>query len=131
MNKERIAGLLRQLQQNKLSRRSFIRSAMLLGVSLGAAEALAACAGSPAAVEVPPAVTHEGSRTVLGPAPTDTREFAPWDLLGVEATPVVDPAAYPTGTPHPMAAPLTPTPVLWPATTWSCPVCLQQSRPWL
>jgi pimeloyl-ACP methyl ester carboxylesterase len=61
VNRARIVELLQQLQQNKRSRRSFIRSAMLLGLSLGTAEALAACARSPAATGVPPTATHEAS----------------------------------------------------------------------
>jgi carbon-monoxide dehydrogenase iron sulfur subunit len=53
---ERIADLQQQLQQGKISRRDFMRYAMILGVSIGAAEALAACApkAAPTATLVPP-----------------------------------------------------------------------------
>lgn len=43
----RISELLEQLQKSKLSRRGFIRSAVLLGLSVSAAEILVGCA-SPA-----------------------------------------------------------------------------------
>ena len=45
---ERTAALQEQLHQGKISRRDFMRYAMILGVSVGAAEALAACASKPA-----------------------------------------------------------------------------------
>lgn len=45
---ERIVALQEQLRQGKISRRDFMRYAMILGLSVGAAEALAACAPKPA-----------------------------------------------------------------------------------
>ena len=51
---ERISELQQQLAQGKIARRDFLRYATLLGVSLGAAEALAACAPKPAPTSVPP-----------------------------------------------------------------------------
>ncbi|MGC8787905.1 MAG: twin-arginine translocation signal domain-containing protein, partial [Anaerolineae bacterium] len=44
---ERISELQEQLRQGVISRREFLRYVTLLGVSLGAAEALAACAPKP------------------------------------------------------------------------------------
>lgn len=50
---ERIAELQEQLRQGQISRREFMRYAILLGVSLGAAEALAACAPKPMPTATP------------------------------------------------------------------------------
>jgi Fe-S-cluster-containing hydrogenase component 2 len=58
---EQISELQEQLQQGKISRRDFLRGATLLGVSLGAAQALAACAAPTPEViekEVPVEVTR-------------------------------------------------------------------------
>jgi Fe-S-cluster-containing hydrogenase component 2 len=51
---ERIAELQEQLRQGKIGRRDFMRYAMLLGLTVGTAEALAACAPKPTVV--PPTV---------------------------------------------------------------------------
>jgi len=58
---KRIPELQDQLRQGKLSRREFMRFATLLGVSLGTAQALAACA--PEATEVPATATPEPTAT--------------------------------------------------------------------
>jgi len=64
---ERIVELQEQLRQGKISRRDFMRYAMLLGLTVGAAEALAACAPQP--TPVPP--------TAVPPAAPPTAEAAP------------------------------------------------------
>jgi len=51
---ERISELQEQLRQGVISRREFLRYVTLLGVSLGAAEALAACAPKPTPTAVAP-----------------------------------------------------------------------------
>jgi carbon-monoxide dehydrogenase iron sulfur subunit len=54
---DRIEELQERLRTGSLSRRDFLRYATLLGVSLGAAEALAACAAPPTPTPVPPVPT--------------------------------------------------------------------------
>jgi Fe-S-cluster-containing hydrogenase component 2 len=51
---ERISELQQQLSAGLITRRDFLRYAALLGVSVGAAEALAACTPKPAPTAVPP-----------------------------------------------------------------------------
>ena len=51
---ERISELQEQLREGRIARRDFLRYATLLGVTVGAAEALAACAPAPAPTAVPP-----------------------------------------------------------------------------
>lgn len=50
---EKISRLREQLQQGEITRRDFIRYASLLGLSLGAAEALAACGPEPTSTPTP------------------------------------------------------------------------------
>ena len=50
---ERIVQLQEELRQGRITRRDFMRYATLLGVSLGAAEVLAACAPTPAPTSTP------------------------------------------------------------------------------
>ena len=83
---ERIAALQEQLLQGKISRRDFMRYAMILGVSVGAAEALAACAPKPAP-----------TATAVPPKPT-----------AVPPTVVPPTAVPPTAVPEPTAAPAAP-----------------------
>jgi peptide/nickel transport system substrate-binding protein len=64
---KRIPELQDQLRQGKLSRREFMRFATLLGVSLGTAQALAACA--PQATEVPATATPEPTATPVPAGP--------------------------------------------------------------
>ncbi len=117
-----VIALQHRLRQGALSRRDFLRTIMLLGVSLGTAEALAACA-APAGSPVPPTPTHEASYSSYGPTPTDTPVPSQYDLSWMQQTPTLDPGAYPTATPHPTSMPLTPTPVMWEAAQWACPSC--------
>jgi Fe-S-cluster-containing hydrogenase component 2 len=51
---ERISELQEQLREGMITRRDFLRYAAVLGVSVGAAEALAACAPKPTPTGVPP-----------------------------------------------------------------------------
>lgn len=70
---ERIAELQEQLRQGKITRRDFLRYAAILGLSAGAAEALAACARAPAATPVPPTPTPvPPTPTPVPAAPTPT-----------------------------------------------------------
>jgi len=66
---ERIAELQEQLRRGNISRREFLRYATLLGVSLGAAEALAACAPKPTPTPAPPTPAPP---TPAPPKPTPT-----------------------------------------------------------
>ncbi|MGC8787183.1 MAG: hypothetical protein ACP5Q1_07130, partial [Anaerolineae bacterium] len=111
--------LLAELQQGRLSRRSFIRYATLLGLSLGAAEALAACA---------PAPTPTATST---PVPTDTATLIPSQIAGEDAeipTPEWVPTPLPPLTPTPTATWVRPTPtlVMWEPALWACPSCTER-----
>ena len=120
-----IDGLLRQLQERRLSRRGFVRSAVLLGITAGTAEVLAACASEAARTATPAATA-----TALPPTPAPTATATPlltsMQLEMQAHAGVPDPKALPTyvppqvPTPQPTAAPL------WHGTRWSCPVCYQQ-----
>jgi Fe-S-cluster-containing hydrogenase component 2 len=63
---ERISELQEQLRLGKISRRDFLRYASLLGLSIGAAEALAACA--PKATPAPTAPTAVPAKPTAAPA---------------------------------------------------------------
>ncbi len=130
----RIAELLQQLQQSKLSRRSFIRSAVLLGLSVGAAEALAACAREAGPTVVPTATyaapTLAPKVPTPSPIPTPTYFDPINDFTREGIVHSGDPTAkeIPTYAPPPQVVQPspTPTPVMWQGTVWTCPVCLQQ-----
>ena len=115
-----IARLLQQLQQGKLSRRGFIRSAALLGLSVSAAQVLAACTQQPGPTAVP-------TPTYSAPVPlaTATLEKSPMEMEMGEhpVAPVLKEIA--TYVPPPTAAPVIPTstPVMWEAAQWACPSC--------
>ena len=69
-----IDGLLRQLQERRLSRRGFVRSAVLLGLSAGAAELLSACAVDQTAPGIPtPTYSAPSARATTATAPGRTR----------------------------------------------------------
>jgi carbon-monoxide dehydrogenase iron sulfur subunit len=83
---EQISDLQEQLQQGKITRRDFLRGATLLGVSLGAAQALAGCATPTPeviekTVEVPVEVTRivevEPETVVVTATPEPEPEEAP------------------------------------------------------
>ena len=120
-----VVALQNRLRRGSLSRRDFLRTIMLLGVSLGTAEALAACVQSPASTAVPPTATHEASYTNYGPTPTETMPTAGGNLV-LGATP----QTYPTYTPAPEIHYPTPspTPVMWEAAFWACPSCTERFR---
>ena len=61
---ERVSELQEQLRQGNITRRDFLRYATLLGLSLGAAEALAACAPKVVEKEVTREVTREVTKEV-------------------------------------------------------------------
>jgi Fe-S-cluster-containing hydrogenase component 2 len=63
----RISELQEQLRQGKISRRDFLRYASLLGLSVGAAEALAACAPKPTPTTAPPKPTSPPAPTTAAP----------------------------------------------------------------
>jgi len=77
---ERISELQEQLREGKIVRREFLRYATLLGASVAAAEALAACAPSPTAtptkVTAPTTAPTTGPTTAPPPA-TETPAPAP------------------------------------------------------
>ena len=70
--KERITDLQGQLRDGKIGRRDFLRYASLLGLSVGAAEALAACAPKATPTTAPPAqpTTAPAKPTTAPAAPT-------------------------------------------------------------
>lgn len=77
---ERILHLQEQLRQGRIDRRDFLRYLTLLGVSIGAAEALAACAPKEAPTEAPPAAPTAApptQPTTAPPAPPPTAEPPP------------------------------------------------------
>lgn len=74
----RVSELQEQLRQGKISRRDFLRYATLVGLSVGAAEALAACAPKPTPQVVEKEVTREVPVTqVVEKVVTATPEEAP------------------------------------------------------
>lgn len=82
MSRARIEELLQQLQQNKLSRRSFIRSAVLLGGSLGATEALAACGQAPGTTQAAPLVVGAVASAAQRGAPSCKAMASSWRWRG-------------------------------------------------
>jgi len=103
-NFERIIDLQNLLCRGTLSRRGFLRALARMGVSLGAAQALAACGVAPAETE-----------TGITPTPSPSPDIPPWDLSWTYRTPTAIPPVYPTGTPRPGYAAPTATPVMWEA----------------
>jgi carbon-monoxide dehydrogenase iron sulfur subunit len=61
---EQVSELQEQLRKGKITRRDFLRGAAVLGVSLGAAQALAACAPAPEVIEKEVEVPVEVTRLV-------------------------------------------------------------------
>lgn len=116
----RISELQEQLRQGKISRREFIRCATFLGLSLGAAETLSACAprGTPIATPAP--------HVTVPPTPTSTPlpGYVISELEGVMYT-IERPSPLPP-TPTVFRPTATPTPVLWEEATWACPSCEQR-----
>jgi Fe-S-cluster-containing hydrogenase component 2 len=91
---ERISHLQEDLRQGKISRRDFLRYATLLGVTVGAAEALAACAPKATPTAVPP--------TKVPPTAVPPTAVPP--------TAVAPTAVAPTAAPPPTEAPTAPPP---------------------
>jgi len=114
-----IDGLLRQLQERRLSRRGFVRSAVLLGLSAGAAELLSACAADQPAPGIP-------TPTYAAPSARVTPATAPMELEMQTHASVLNPKELPTYVPPPAATPVPTAVPLWHGTVWSCPVCLLQ-----
>jgi len=71
-----IFELQEQVRQGKIGRREFLRYASLLGLSLGAAEALASCAPQPTPTAAPPTPTAGAAppTPTAGPAPLPVAE---------------------------------------------------------
>lgn len=106
-----------QLHQGKISRRDFIRCATFLGLSLGAAETLTACAprATPTPIPVPPVtLTPTSTSTPLPPQVIS-------ELEGVVYT--VERPTLPPPTPTVLRPTATPTPILWEEAIWTCPGC--------
>jgi len=74
---ERISELQDQLRQGKVSRRDFLRYASLLGLSVGAAEALTACAPKAAPTTAPPAAATKAPPAAATTAPPPAATTAP------------------------------------------------------
>jgi epoxyqueuosine reductase len=121
---KQVSNLREQLCQGKITRRDFVRYTAMLGLSLGATEALAACAPKPTPTLTPTSTLEPTS--VEGPTPEGWRAYIP-GTDNVVPTPewlsTPRPPATPTvAVPRPTA---TPTPILWEEATWSCPSCDQ------
>jgi len=136
---DRVVTLLARLRSGRISRRDFIRCAALLGVSVGTAEALAACA-IPAATPAPPTPTY-AAPTQPYRAPTPTMQYLnPLYEPSGESQGGFVPGAVPPETLRPTAtllpaAPATPyptmprptaTPVMWEPAVWWCKECSQR-----
>ncbi len=126
--KQAILRLQEQLSNGNLQRREFIRLAVKLGISLAAAEVLAACAQTTTAT---PASAPPGATSVPGqPSPTELPTYVPQiqDTEGDVPTPTVYPTAFYRTTPGPTWGPRTPTVVpAWSVgATWACPGCLER-----
>jgi len=121
---ERIRGLQEQLRQGRITRRSFLRYVTLLGLSLGAAEALAACAPQPTATPGPTSALTPTSTP--WPRPTVPPGYILDDMM---ITPPAVPAIVPTLTSAPSPVPpelrptATPVPNWLEGATWPCPCC--------
>lgn len=109
-----VGKLLEQWRLGRITRRSFLRYAALLGLSVGAAEALAACAPGPSAT---PQATPTHTPWALPTAPEH------WVLSDLPGTPWPSLSTAPTITPAPTRPPVTATPVMWERALWMCPEC--------
>ena len=94
-----IDGLLRQLQERRLSRRGFVRSAVLLGLSAGAAELLSACAVDQTAPGIP-------TPTYAAPSARATTVVEHIDLEKQSSIGVPNPKELPTYVPPPAPTPV-------------------------
>jgi len=97
---EKIGEMQEQLRQGLITRRSFLRYAALLGLSVGAAEALAACAPKATPTTAPTAKPP----TAVPPAPTS---------VPVGAATAAPPAPPPTAAPPPAAPPTAAETAIW------------------
>lgn len=111
-SQQRISDLQKRLSEGKISRRDFIRSATILGLSLGMAETLAACAPTP--------------------TPTPTSRFQAFipDTDNIIPTPPGGAITVPTSTvgPEPTRAAPSPTPKPRKKITWLCASCGERFR---
>jgi epoxyqueuosine reductase len=111
----RISELRQEFLAGRISRRDFLRSATGLGLSLGVAQAMAACAPQPSSTSAPTLVPTQ--------APTAT-EAVP--TLASHVLPTIPPEWLPTQAPTATTGP-TVAPTLAPlysrGATWSCPIC--------
>lgn len=141
---------LTRLAGTQLTRRAFLRRAAALSFSLGAAQALAACAGgavtpSPAPA-VPAAATATATSSVLTPTPTPPEDvpwelsynftcpycglkFRTWEELEAHARVAhpesVLPTSQPTSAPAPTATATPEPPAAVRAGSWLCECCGQ------
>jgi epoxyqueuosine reductase len=99
---EKVFHLQQKLRQGHLTRRAFLRRVAALGVSVAAAEVLAACAT---------------------PTPTPTPNILGF-VFPSDGT-RVPPTVVPTRTPEPPTRTPTPAPPWAQGATWSCPACTQ------
>jgi len=113
-----LAELRQSLAEGGISRRQFLHRALMLGLSVGAAQALAACQPAPG-----PTATASPQ-----PTPSATATTAAASGRATIATPSITPTIVPPTprwrfpTPESRPSP-TPTPVMWQPAQWSCPGC--------
>ena len=92
---ERLSELQEKLRLGQITRRDFLRYATLLGVSVGAAEALAACAPKPGPTAVPPTKVPPTKVPPTAVAPSEPAPTAPPPVAEKQALPghtlLVDP----------------------------------------
>jgi epoxyqueuosine reductase len=115
----RLGELQSQFRQGRITRRSFLRYAAALGLSVGAAEMLAACAAKPATM--PPL----SPSSTPGPYPEIPENYVTFgrqnEFRGGDPSAKVMPTlGAPLATHNPVP---TPTPVMWEAAEWTCPGC--------
>ncbi len=99
--KQEINDLVDELRQGRISRKDFLRTAALLGLSLGAGQVLSGCAPTEGATATPTfdlrALSLEENNAF--PTPIGAEVMAPSPVPGYSATPAVDYSARPTAPP--------------------------------
>lgn len=121
---KRVDALLRLLREGRLSRRAFVRQLGFLGLSLSAAEVLAACSSS----SLREVLSGSTPTQTLWPTPTAPKGYIVYPLQNVlhgDNTPTPEATSTAAPTPDP-AAKATSTPVMWERAMWACPSCEQR-----
>ena len=118
MSSHKIVELRQDLRDGRLSRRDFVRYATLLGLSLGVAEAMSACAPV-GPTQTPPEATSLPTETPTTRSARDSAGLVP------TIPPEWQPTRAPTATPTTPVTP-TPGPLYSRGANWSCPVCAER-----